>query len=87
MIGRNQPRAGFLQEIRGLISHAHRDGITLVVDTPAATLSSAAFSIAAAASATIYVARRGARSDIHHDIRAQLDLLGARTLGVVFNEG
>jgi Mrp family chromosome partitioning ATPase len=82
----DQPRNGYLHEIRNIISEAEADGLTLIIDTPAATVSSAAFSIAAAAAGAIYVARRGARTEVHRDIRAQLDLLGARMLGVVFNE-
>lgn len=81
-----QPRRHFLEEIQSIISKAANEGLTLVVDCPAATVSSSAFFIAAACSAVVYVARRRAEVDVHREIRGQLDLLGANSLGVVFNE-
>jgi len=81
-------QAQFLAEVQGAIEQALRSQMTVVVDTPACTSSSVAFHIAACATGVLYVARNGSRDQgIHRDIRAQLDLLGVRVLGVAFNEG
>ena len=74
--------------MEGILGSARGQGLTVVVDTPPCTVSSLAFSIAAAADGVLYVARRR-RQDrrVHGDIRTQLDLIGARVLGIVFNEG
>jgi Mrp family chromosome partitioning ATPase len=67
---------------------ARRDRATVVIDTPAVTVSSAAVAIAARAGGVLYVARRRqARAPLHTEVRDQLELMGARLLGVVFNEG
>ena len=81
-------QAQFLAEVQGAIEQALQSHMTVVVDTPACTSSSVAFYIATGATGVLYVARNRIRDDgIHRDIRAQLDLLGVRVLGVVFNEG
>jgi Mrp family chromosome partitioning ATPase len=83
---RDQPTLSMTVE--GALGSAIRRGMTTVVDTPACTVSSLAFSVASMTTGVLYVARKRRRSaGLHRDIRAQLDILGARVLGVVFNEG
>ncbi|TME44663.1 MAG: CpsD/CapB family tyrosine-protein kinase [Chloroflexi bacterium] len=82
-----RPIATFLDEVRRAVAEAAEEGATVVIDTPACTTSSIAFFMAPLATGVLYVARkRPHENGIHHDIRGQLDLLGARVLGVVFNE-
>lgn len=78
----------FLEQVQGAIDRATSDGMTVVLDTPACTTSSIAFYMAQSATGVLYLARRRPKTaGIHQSIRAQLDLLGVRVLGVVFNEG
>ena len=82
-------REGFVEKVRAAIVEAMDAGATVIVDGPAATASSAGFYLATEVSGVLYVARtRKLKSEaVHADVRAQLDLLGARLLGVVVNEG
>lgn len=61
---------------------------TTVIDVPPCSTSSLSFYVGSLAHAAIYVVRpSGETSTVHADIRARLDVLGARLLGVVVNEG
>ena len=80
-------RGDFTSELLAEIDRATAAGMTVVVDTPACANSSLGFHLAAAATGVIYLARRRVEHpEVHRSIRAQLDMLGARVLGVVFNE-
>ena len=61
---------------------------TTVIDVPPCSTSSLSFYVGSLAHAAIYVVRpSGETSTVHTDIRNRLDVLGARLLGVVVNEG
>ncbi|MDQ6879989.1 MAG: hypothetical protein M3082_20285 [Candidatus Dormibacteraeota bacterium] len=78
----------FVRELNNATNIAMDQGLTVVIDTPACTASSIPFYMAGTATGVLYVARRRVQDGrTHRDIRAQLDMLGARILGVVFNEG
>lgn len=78
----------FVAGVTATIEEGLRLGAIVVVDAPACTTSTVAFHLAPSVGGVLYLARQRAESsDIHHDIRAQLDLLGANILGLVFNEG
>jgi ribosomal protein L40E len=80
--------AMFVEEVREAAERGVTEGKTVVIDTPACTISSIGFYVASSATGVLYVARRKAQdSRVHRDIRAQLDLLGTPILGLVFNEG
>ncbi len=77
----------FLAVVRARLMMETAAGATVVIDVPACHTSSVAFAVAEMADAAIYVARTDTEaSNIHAEMRAQLDLLGVRLLGVVFNE-
>jgi Mrp family chromosome partitioning ATPase len=77
----------FVASVTAVIEEGLRQGATVVVDAPACTTSTVAFHLAQSIGGVLYLARQRAENpDIHHDIRAQLDMLGANILGVVFNE-
>lgn len=77
----------FVASVTAVIEEGLRQGATVVVDAPACTTSTVAFHLSQSIGGVLYLARHKAESpEIHHDIRAQLDLLGANILGVVFNE-
>jgi Mrp family chromosome partitioning ATPase len=81
-------QSDFVGSVLEAIEEGLSHGATVVVDAPACTTSTVAFHLAPAVGGVLYLARQRAESsDIHHDIRAQLDLLGANILGLVFNEG
>lgn len=89
-LGRNGSGAHalFMGRLESAIEQGAAHGLTVVIDTPACLVSSAAFSIARMAGGVLYLAKRRARSTVpHHDIRAQLELVGAQLVGVAFNEG
>jgi succinoglycan biosynthesis transport protein ExoP len=79
----------FLDRVQDAVQEALDAGATVVIDAPACVTSSAAFYLATGATGVLYVTRPNAAQDgsVHGDVRAQLDLLGARVLGVVVNEG
>jgi polysaccharide biosynthesis transport protein len=79
----------FLDTVQDAVQDALDGGATVIVDAPACLASSAAFYLATAATGVLYVTRRNSSQDanVHADIGAQLELLGARVLGVVVNEG
>jgi len=80
-------QSDFVAGVTSAIDDGLRQGAIVVVDAPACTTSTVAFHIAPVVGGVLYLARQRAESpEIHHDIRAQLDLLGAHILGVVFNE-
>ncbi|HEX2648175.1 MAG TPA: hypothetical protein VHO95_13190 [Candidatus Dormibacteraeota bacterium] len=79
--------AAFMWHIFDTVAEGLAQQATVVVDPPACTASTVAFQLAPRMGGVLYLARRQIEDvSIHHDIRAQLDLLGARVLGVVFNE-
>jgi Mrp family chromosome partitioning ATPase len=78
----------FIAGVNATIAEGLKLGAIVIVDAPACTTSTVAFHLAPIVGGVLYLARQRAESsDIHHDIRAQLDLLGANILGLVFNEG
>jgi hypothetical protein len=79
----------FVEEVREACSEALDEGATVVIDAPACATSSAGFYFAATASGVLYVTRTTSSRNgiVHADVGAQLELLGARVLGVVVNEG
>jgi Mrp family chromosome partitioning ATPase len=81
-------QTGFVNEVSATLEKANTIGATVIIDTPPAMSSSLAFHIAAISDGVIYVARRRMQDPaVHTDIRAQLDSLGVRIFGIVFNEG
>lgn len=81
-------QSAFLRQAVQVLEVARRCGVTVIADAPACTTTSLAYSLASAATATVYVARhRGRASDVHGEVRDQLELLGAQVIGAVFNEG
>ena len=80
-------QASLISKARDVLSAAEGEGLTVIIDTPPCTRSSVAFHLARRVGGVLYVARRR-REDlaVHADVRSQLDLLGARVLGIVFNE-
>lgn len=78
-----------IDHIRRVLDDARRAGGTVVIDVPAATTSSLGFFLAPMVGGVLYLARpsRIRNVDVAAAVRAQLDLLGARILGVVVNEG
>jgi Mrp family chromosome partitioning ATPase len=63
-------------------------GAQVVLDAPACSLSSIAFSIAQMADAAIYVVRPDrATLEAHREVLAQATLLKINVLGILLNEG
>lgn len=84
---RPAPRVAYLAEIQEAMAKAAGSGAIAVVDAPACTASSVGFYLAAYATGVIYVAGRSESDEaVHRDVRGQLELQGARVLGVVLNE-
>ena len=80
--------ATVLGAVRQTIADELRQGCTVVVDAPATSESSLAFSIAQSVDAVVYVAQVGRSASASHVlVREQLDLLGVRVLGVVVEQG
>jgi Mrp family chromosome partitioning ATPase len=79
----------FLGRVQAAIQDALDARATVIIDAPACSISSAAFYLAADSTGVLYVTRPSITQDggVHGDVRAQLDLLGVRVLGVVVNEG
>lgn len=79
----------FFDKIQDMVQEALAAGATVIIDAPACSTSSVAFYLATSATGVLYVTRRGSSQDanVHADVGAQLELLGARVLGVVVNEG
>jgi len=79
----------FLDSVQEAIQDALDSGAKVIVDAPACSGSSAGFYLATSADGVLYVTRPNASKDggMHGEVRAQLDLLRARVLGVVVNEG
>lgn len=79
----------FLQAARKVIARGGEEGAITIVDVPAATRSSIGFHLAKEVAGSLFVVRtRKSRGvGIPTEMRAQLDLLGARILGVVVNDG
>ena len=79
----------FLRRVQDTVQDALDAGATVIIDAPACATSSAGFYLATEATGVLYVTRPSVTQDggVHGDVRAQLDLLGARVLGVVVNEG
>jgi Mrp family chromosome partitioning ATPase len=79
----------FLEDVRDACGEALDEGATVVIDAPACATSSAGFYLAATATGVLYVTRTTSSRNgiVHADVGAQLELLGARVLGVVVNEG
>jgi len=77
-----------LDDILATTDEASKEGALVVIDTPPCMASSLPFYLAARGGAVLYVARgRTEDAGVHRDVRAQLDLLGALILGIVFNDG
>jgi Mrp family chromosome partitioning ATPase len=79
----------FFDKVQDIVHEALAAGATVIIDAPACSTSSVAFYLATTATGVLYVTRRGTGQDanVHADVGAQLELLGARVLGVVVNEG
>jgi polysaccharide biosynthesis transport protein len=79
----------FLRRVQDTVQDALDAGATVIIDAPPCATSSAGFYLATEATGVLYVTRSSTTQDggVHGDVRAQLDLLGARVLGVVVNEG
>ncbi len=79
----------YLDRVQDAIQDAVDAGAKVVIDAPACATSSAGFYLATTANGVLYVTRPNATKDgsMHGEVRAQLDLLRARVLGVVVNEG
>ncbi|HEV2954211.1 MAG TPA: hypothetical protein VG015_08980 [Candidatus Dormibacteraeota bacterium] len=77
-----------VDDITRALDGAAANGAVAVIDTPACLSSSLALSLVGRVGGVIYVARKRVEdASTHREIRGQLDLLGAKVLGVVFNEG
>lgn len=78
-----------LESVHDAIDEAVTSGATVIIDAPAATTSSVGFYLATSVTGVLYLARSRVVRDprVHVEVRSQLDLLGARVLGVVINEG
>lgn len=87
--GNHKMSDSFLEKVQLACSEALDEGATVIIDAPACSASSAAFYFAAGASGVLYVTRSESKRSgmVHADVGAQLELLGARVLGVVVNEG
>lgn len=79
----------FLDRVQDAVQKALDAGAKVIIDAPACAMSSAGFYLATSAAGVLYVTRPHATNDgnVHGEVRAQLDLLRARVLGVVVNEG
>ena len=86
---RAETQAGVIDHIRKVLDKAQQASGMVVMDVPAATTSSLGFFLAPIAGGVLYLARPDRIRDlaVTSAVRAQLDLLGARILGVVVNEG
>jgi len=80
--------SALIEEVESAVATSVAEDATVIIDCPPCTNSSLAFHLASLATGVIYVARRRAQdSAIHSEIRGQLNRLGTRIIGVVFNEG
>jgi len=80
--------AALIEEVESAVSTSVAEQATVIIDSPPCTISSLGFHLASIATGVIYVARRRAQDGaIHREIRGQLNRLGTRIIGVVFNEG
>lgn len=79
----------FLEKVQAASDEALDEGATVIIDAPSCSTSSAAFYLAANATGVLYVTRSDGKRNgvVHAEVGAQLELLGARVLGVVVNEG
>jgi len=79
----------FLERVDEAIKAGTDKGAFVIVDGPACTVSSGGFYLSTSVTGVLYVARRKAirEAAVHVEVRAQLELLGAKVLGVVINEG
>lgn len=79
----------YLDRVQDAVQDALDAGAKVIIDVPACATSSAGFYLATSAAGVLYVTRPNATKDgsVHEEVRAQLDLLRARVLGVVVNEG
>lgn len=81
----------FYERVLEAMEQALANHATVVIDGPACTRSSAGFYMATSVGGVLYVSRdssaRSSDGNVHHEVRAQLDMLGARVLGVVANRG
>jgi len=86
---RSGTQDNFLESVQSALDEAAAMGATVIIDGPACTASSTSFYLATKVTGVLYVARRRkiGPAVVHSDIRAQLELLGVRVLGVVVNEG
>jgi Mrp family chromosome partitioning ATPase len=75
------------RESRNLPSESKLREIT-IIDSPPWTESSEAFALATASDGVVYVIRQRPQDErLHLRAQQQLDRLGVRILGVVFNQG
>ena len=83
-----RPQLQVIGEVHSVLEQAEEIGAITILDTPPCLVSSLAFSLVPSVGGVLYLARRRLEeAAVHEEIRGQLDLLGARLLGVVFNEG
>jgi hypothetical protein len=86
--GSRYPHPSDTDRLGEIVRTASGAGITTVVDTPPASLSSEAFALAQEVGKVLYVVRRRSQSlEIHRQIREQLERLDAQMIGIVTNEG
>jgi polysaccharide biosynthesis transport protein len=81
-------RREFLDDVRRAIDAAVALQAKVLVDAPACSLSSIAFSVAQMVDAVLYVVRPDqAAVETHREVLAQLRLLNVNVLGILLNEG
>jgi len=87
LTGSRNPQPSDTDRLGEIIRTASDAGITTVVDTPPASISSEAFALAQEVGQVVYVVRRRPQDmDIHKRIRDQLERLDTDIIGLVTNE-
>lgn len=87
LTGSRHPRPSDTDRLGEIVRTASGAGITTVVDTPPASISSEAFALAQEVGQVVYVVRRRPQDmEIHKRIRDQLERLDTAIVGLVTNE-